>query len=344
MVDVVANHMGCSGCRDFSSLNPFNSSSHYHDYCEIVDFNNQNQVENCRLAGLPDLAQENTYVRETLKSWIHNLVQTYGFDGIRIDTIPEVPKSFWDEFVSAAGVFATGEVFNGGLQYVQGYEPHVGSVLNYPLFFVLRDVFGSQHDMNALESQYFKTRGTWRNVDINPVFVDNHDNQRFLGIWNDYGRYKSALTFVLTQPLAISYYGAEQGFRGGNDPYNRQSLWPHYDRNGELFTHIQTTNRFRKLYANELEQEFVQRYSTYNFYAFSRGNVTVALTNNGQASYLVTYHPYKVNTRLCNIYVANDCVVVGSNGIPIQLSNGQPKVYVPASTQMRRFQSLQPET
>eukprot|EP00300_Choanocystis_sp_HF-7_P006902 c14974_g1_i2.p1 GENE.c14974_g1_i2~~c14974_g1_i2.p1 ORF type:complete len:471 (+),score=79.90 c14974_g1_i2:22-1434(+) len=344
MVDVVANHMGCIKCTDFSSLNPFNSSSHYHSYCDINDFNNQNQVENCRLAGLPDLAQENTYVRETLKSWIHNLVQTYGFDGIRIDTIPEVPKPFWDEFVDAAGVFAVGEVFNGGLPYVQGYESHVGAVMNYPLFFLIRDVFGSQRDMDALESDYFKQRGVWQDVDMNPVFVDNHDNQRFLGIWNDYGRYKSALTFAMTQPLSIGYYGAEQGFTGGNDPYNRQSLWPHYSENGELFLHIQTTNKFRHHYAHELQQAFVQRYAAANFYAYSRGNVTVALTNRGSASYVVTYHPYAVNTRLCNIYVPNDCVVVAQSGIPINLSNGQPKVYVPTPSRIApQYLSLQPD-
>jgi len=40
-----------------------------------------------------------------LKDWIKNLVQTYNFDGIRIDTIPEVPKDFWKEFAQSAGVF-----------------------------------------------------------------------------------------------------------------------------------------------------------------------------------------------------------------------------------------------
>jgi glycosidase len=44
MVDVVANHMGCSGCLQFDSLYPFNDASHYHSNCDIVDWNNQNQV------------------------------------------------------------------------------------------------------------------------------------------------------------------------------------------------------------------------------------------------------------------------------------------------------------
>jgi len=54
MVDVVANHVGPVGF-DYSSIKPFNSGDHYHDNCDIKDWGNQNQVENCRLAGLPDL-------------------------------------------------------------------------------------------------------------------------------------------------------------------------------------------------------------------------------------------------------------------------------------------------
>jgi alpha-amylase len=44
-------------------------------------------------------------VRSYLKSWINKVVNTYDFDGIRIDTIPEVPKDFWSEYTESAGVF-----------------------------------------------------------------------------------------------------------------------------------------------------------------------------------------------------------------------------------------------
>jgi alpha-amylase len=37
-------------------------------------------------------------VRSTLKQWVSDLVNDYNFDGVRIDTIPEVSKSFWSEF------------------------------------------------------------------------------------------------------------------------------------------------------------------------------------------------------------------------------------------------------
>ena len=91
MVDVVANHSAPVG-DDFGQISPLNKAEHYHSDCGIDDWGNQWQVENCRLADLPDVNQENDWVRSYLKGWIHDLVSTYDFDGIRIDTIPEVPK------------------------------------------------------------------------------------------------------------------------------------------------------------------------------------------------------------------------------------------------------------
>ena len=86
MVDVVANH--CANVNDdFSRITPFNKPEHYHENCPITDWNNQWMVENCRLYDLPDLKQEDEYVKHTLLDWIHNLVIKYKIDGIRIDTV-----------------------------------------------------------------------------------------------------------------------------------------------------------------------------------------------------------------------------------------------------------------
>jgi alpha-amylase len=126
MVDVVANHVGPVG-TDYSKINPFNLAEHYHDICDIYDWNNQWQVENCRLASLPDLKQENWWVTQKLEEWIHDLVIKYNIDGIRIDTIVEVPKWFWDRFRDAAGVFQIGEAFNGNVEYVADYQNHLDS-------------------------------------------------------------------------------------------------------------------------------------------------------------------------------------------------------------------------
>jgi len=141
MLDVVANHTSYYASSDFSNVVPFNKSEYYHPECNI-DFSNQWSVENCWLSGLPDLDQSNSFVRSYLKEWISDVVTRYDFDGIRIDTVPHVPKDFWKEYTEAAGVFQVGEVFNGDPNYVGDYQNYVTSLFNYPMFFSVRDVFG----------------------------------------------------------------------------------------------------------------------------------------------------------------------------------------------------------
>lgn len=69
------------------------------------------------------------------------LINTYEIDGLRIDTVPHVPKNFWEEFNEAAGVFTLGEIFNSDWDYVSGYIGKVDSVVNYPGFYFVRNIF-----------------------------------------------------------------------------------------------------------------------------------------------------------------------------------------------------------
>jgi glycosidase len=81
---------------DYSTIVPFNKDYHYHSCdpcppgCSIQDWNNQFQVETCRLLMLPDLNQTVDEVANYLLKWIAQIVQYYEFDGIRVDTVPEV--------------------------------------------------------------------------------------------------------------------------------------------------------------------------------------------------------------------------------------------------------------
>ena len=104
MLDVVANHVAPVDL-DYSKVNPFNDASHYHTKCQINNWNDPNEVEYCRLANLPDLNQDNQFVRDTLKEWVNHVINEYKFDGIRVDTVPEVKREFWTEYAESAGVF-----------------------------------------------------------------------------------------------------------------------------------------------------------------------------------------------------------------------------------------------
>lgn len=299
MLDVVGNHMGNQNNGDwynFAKFTPFNQREYYHDYCLITDFSNQSMVEYCRLANLPDLDQNNDFVHSTLKTWIHNTVQTYGFDGLRVDTTPEVHPDFWSEYSTSSGVFTIGEVFNGNPEYCSRYQGCLSSVLNYPMYYKLKDSFQSRKSMHSIHDG-IEANSVFQDASVLGSFLDNHDNPRFLSQNSDQNVLLSAMAYnIFAQGIPIIYYGTEQGFKGSKDPYNRESLWPHYDTTNTLYTSIATMAKFRiKLGSALYNSPQVQRYVDDQFFAFTRGKVFVATSNIGSGQSMtrtITYHPY----------------------------------------------------
>jgi len=325
MVDVVANHVGPVG-TDYSKINPFNLAEHYHDICDIYDWNNQWQVENCRLANLPDLKQENWWVTQQLEDWIHDLVIKYNIDGIRIDTIVEVPKWFWDRFRDAAGVFQIGEAFNGNAEYVADYQNHLDSVFNYPLYYKIESAFcgGS---FKELDNYWNFMRGKFPGPEYLGVFVENHDNPRFLNRCNNKGKFTNAVVFsLLWEGIPVFYYGGEQYFNGENDPYNRETLWDSNYSSTELYRIIGKVNALRKQ-VSIWNSPVVQRNVNDNFYAFTRGKVLACFSNIAYSKRTITNHGFKEGDKLCNILYDNDCVTVSGGNLNIEIGY-YPKVYV----------------
>ena len=323
MVDVVSNHVGPVG-TDFSKITPFNKAEHYHDWCDITDWSNQWQVENCRLCGLPDLKQENTWVTEKLLSWITDIVKKYNFDGIRIDTIMEVPKSFWDKFRKSAGVFQIGEAFDGRLDYVADYQNHLDSVFNYPLYYTIKSSFCGS--FRNLEGYFMNSRSHFPHPEYMATFVENHDNPRFLNQCNDVGKFTNAAIFsLLWEGIPVFYYGGEQYFKGGADPNNREPLWNNYNTKSTLYGLLKITNTLRKN-VKIWNYKIVQRYADENFYAFTRGNVLACFTNTKSLKRTITYHEFKNGDKLCNVLYNGDCVTVTNGKIDIVMGD-YPKVY-----------------
>ena len=324
MVDVVANHVGPVG-TDYSQVYPFNSADHYHDYCDITDWTNQWQIENCRLSGLPDLKQENDWVTQTLLDWISNLISKYNIDGIRIDTIMEVPQWFWDKFRSSAGVFQIGEAFNGDISYVADYQNHLDSVFNYPLYYTIQSSFCGS--FTNLEGYWFNSRPIYPAPQYVATFVENHDNPRFLNRCNDRSKFTNAAIFsLLWEGIPVFYYGGEQYYAGGADPNNREPLWDNYNTGTELYRLLGVANNLRTS-KSIWNYDIIQRYSDDNFYAFTRGDVLACFTNTNSLTRYITYHSFSDGDKLCNVLYDGDCVTVSGGSITINMGD-YPKVYV----------------
>jgi alpha-amylase len=332
MADIIANHVAPVN-SDFSQINPFNKAEHYHDYCVITDYNNQEMVENCRFVGdIPDLKQENDWVTNELIKWIQWTVKEFDFDGLRIDTVKHVPKWFWKKFVSATyPMFQIGEVFDGRIEYTADYQRYMDSVFNYPLYYAAKDGFCSKN-FQSMKSWFYESRKKFPDPGLLGTIVENHDNARMLS--GDYcnnrvtrENLKSALIFtILFEGIPFIYYGGEQYFSGGNDPYDREPMWGHYNTQSDSYIAIAKANEIRRKY--ELwSKDCVERYISEQFLAFTRGNDVLVCISNSPVT--ITLYPkiWNDGTKVCDALNPSDCQTVTGGTITVNM-NGHPKVYV----------------
>ena len=87
-----------------------------------------------RIVSLPDLKTKSQKVRSEYGRWISALISNYSIDGLRIDTVLQVEKSFWQDFTAAVnGTYTVGEVFGPDSSTVCDYTKHLSGVMNYPV-------------------------------------------------------------------------------------------------------------------------------------------------------------------------------------------------------------------
>jgi alpha-amylase len=120
-------------------------------------------------------------------------------------------------------------------------------MLNYPLYFTIKDVFCYGKSMYQIRTTIDNENKIFKDVNALGLFVDNHDNNRFLNVKPSHTLFKSALAFItFTQGIPIIYYGSEQGYAGGSDPANRETLWTDFKTDSELYQFISAINSVRK--------------------------------------------------------------------------------------------------
>lgn len=111
------------------------------------------------------------------------------------------------------------------------------------------------------------------------------------------------MIFSLTgRGIPFFYYGSEQAYQGGNDPQNRESLWQDMDTNSDIYKATAAVNQARKdaqIWDHPLKEQYVLD----NFYAFSRGEFLVCLTNGkDEVSVTIPQAPFADGTTVCNIF------------------------------------------
>ncbi|MCU0707471.1 MAG: alpha-amylase family glycosyl hydrolase [Pirellula sp.] len=245
---------------------------------------------------LPDFNQDDPEVARYLIQnslwWIANAQ----FDAVRMDTLPHVPRSYWNQWTAALkkefpGVVILGELFDSDpvlLSYYQGGRPghdgvdtQIDSLFDFGLFTPIRKVFAQGKSIRELHQMFGRD---WLYPDANRLttFVGVHDMQRFM---NDEGATTAGLRMALTliatsRGTPLIYYGDEIAMPGGGDPDNRRDfpggfpgdarnaftaegrtaiendVWNHVARLGQLRKDHEVLRRGKSLDLLDAEQQY----------------------------------------------------------------------------------------
>jgi neopullulanase len=189
---------------------------------------------------LPDLNQNDEecsrYLIQNTLWWIGMT----GLDGIRMDTLPYVPRKFWQEWRAAIKrqyphVNVVGEVFEGdpnrvsffqgGKVRFDGVDSGIESLFDFPLYYSIRKTFAAGRGMNELTNALAQDR-LYVKPELLVTFLGLHDVNRFMSEPGaDISRLKLAFTFLLTtRGIPMIYYGDELGMSGDGDPDNRRDF------------------------------------------------------------------------------------------------------------------------
>lgn len=227
--DLVLNHTG----PGHPYVNNPKYPNWFHERKDISDYNNQTEVENGWLAGLPDLNTENPTVKKYLIDMAKWWIKETGIDGYRIDTYRHMPKEFRSEFIKEIkkeypNFYIVGEVFNGDPDYIANYlDDGISGLLDFPSYYAINDVFKGDKPASYLAEMINREGNIYKDKALMGTFIDNHDVPRFV---SQVYRLKdeklmSALTFMMTYTgIPVMYYGTEIGMDGGTDPDNRGNM------------------------------------------------------------------------------------------------------------------------
>jgi alpha-amylase len=218
--DAVINHMtgtrfendnlwgaGSAGSSyDYKQYPNYGPQDFHQPSCDIVDYGDRHQVQNCNLVALADLNTGADYVRDTLAGFLNDL-QSVGVAGFRIDAA---------KHMASGDIAAILSRVNGSPEVYQEVIESPGEPIQGPEYF--GNGLVTEFDFGKKLAEFFRNGnlrqlrtigGNWQELmpsDRALVFVDNHDNQRGHGggggvlTHEDDALYDLANVFMLAWP------------------------------------------------------------------------------------------------------------------------------------------------
>lgn len=255
VLDTVPNHVGPAHpwVTDEPTPDWFHGTAASHikvddDFASVTDPSASAARRHVLLDGwfadvLPDLNQNNPLVAQYLIQNAIWWIESAGLDGLRIDTFPYVPRSFWHRYNQEIHEFYphvtdVGETFNGdphitsffaGGRANEGsdgtYDTLLDTPFDFPMYFALRDALTQQKPMSAIADVLSEDK-LYPHPERLVTFFGNHDTGRFLSAPGaNLAALHLAFGLLATlRGMPELYYGDELAMTGGNDPDNRRDF------------------------------------------------------------------------------------------------------------------------
>jgi glycosidase len=269
-----------------------------------------------------------------------------GIDGIREDTLPYVPTSFWKQWTAAIverypKVNVVGEVFDGDPALVSYFQAGAGvdSLFDFPLHYAIRKFFTGTAPASEV-AKVFAHDGLYRNPGHLVTFVDLHDVKRFMtepGATTE--SLRNVFTLLLTaRGIPMIYYGDELAMQGGDDPDNRRDFpVKAFDADGRTSEENAIVEHVRKLTHLRAELEPLRRGSmqqvlvTEDQYAYVRSSAgaTVVIAFNRDTGDKDVEIPVSMadGTRLTERLHGADTTTVRGGRVTLRLKANGSAIY-----------------
>jgi glycosidase len=307
---------------------------------------------------LPDLNQDDPEVARYLVQNALWWVGATGLDGIRQDTLPYVPRTFWRAWSAAlhreyprlriVGEMWDGDpglvsFFQGGAPRFDGVDSGIDTLFDFPLFYPVRRAFAEGKPLKEVATMLAHDQ-LYRDAARLVTFAGNHDTPRFM---NESGARPDGLglafTFLLTaRGLPMIYAGDEIGMPGGSDPDNRRDFpggWTGDARNAfdpagrtpdeqAVFARVRTLAHLRAELPALRRGRHVSLAvgdQTYVYARAAEGSVAVVAINNGTA-------PVELEVPAGPAGLAEGKTLVDRLGasVPVTVAGGRLRMTLPA--------------
>ena len=203
----------------------FHELSGKDDKTSIHNWEDEWELENRELYGLPDLKQDNPNVYDFLLDMSRYWIENTGADGFRLDAVKHINSNFWQRITSdlyklyGKNFLMLGEVFHGDTKVlVRHQNDGFNALFDIPLYFDIRRVFAEGNSMEVLSNRILEESKVYSHKILWSTLIDNHDLERFSYVAKDHIRekIKNATTFLaVMNGLPVLYYGTEIALTGG---------------------------------------------------------------------------------------------------------------------------------